>query len=118
MIWLSQASNLLGIILVLIVPEEFAGYVFFFLGMGFGPVYPTMLQQTPELFGTKYSASIMGLEMSAAYIGSAMMPALFGVIGRSFSMSLFPFYILVIFIIYVTVLELKVRRAAKNQASR
>ena len=111
MIRISQASILIGILLVILVPERFAGYTMFFLGFGFGPIYPTMLHQTPEFFGREYSARIMGLEMSSAYIGSALLPAVFGILGRNISMNLFPPYILIILLINIFAIEAKMRRA-------
>lgn len=117
LIRISQCSILLGILLVIFVPARFAGYALFFLGMGFAPIYPTMLHQTPELFGAEYSARIMGLEMSAAYIGSAAMPAFFGIIGRNISMRLFIPYELIILAINIVVIESKMRRTRSNQYS-
>ena len=111
----SQLSILLGIMLVIFVPERFAGYALFFLGLGYAPIYPTMLHQTPEFFGEEYSARIMGLEMSSAYIGSALLPALFGVLGRSVSMNLFPPYIILILIINIIAVETKMRRAERKK---
>ena len=55
----------------------------------------------------------MGLEMSSAYIGSAFMPALFGVIGRSISMTIFPIYVLALLFLNIIVIEIK-RRRTKN----
>ena len=62
---------------------------------------------TPEYFGVEYSAKIMGLEMSSAYIASALMPALFGIIGRNISMTLFPFYILLFLVMNIVAIESK-----------
>ena len=117
MIAAAHISIIIGILLVIMVPGRFAGYALFFLGMGCGPVYPTMLHQTPEYFGARSSARIMGLEMSAAYVGSAAMPALFGVIGRSISMKLFPYYVLLFLILNIVSLETKKRRTRKKLCS-
>ena len=68
-----------------------------------------------EYFGAESSARIMGLEMSAAYVGSAAMPALFGVIGRSISMKLFfPYYVLLFLILNIAALATKKRRTRKK----
>lgn len=104
----------ISMILVFTLPAAAIPLALFLLGMGFGPLYPTMLHQTPEFFGTEYSARIMGLEMSSAYIGSAAMPALFGIIGRNITMKLFPFYILLFFLMNVAMLALKQKNAKRE----
>ena len=113
MIRISHISILISVFLVLFTPPSLSPLALFLLGMGFAPMYPTMLHQTPEYFGQKLSASVMGLEMSAAYIGSAFMPALFGIIGRNISMKLFPFYVLILLAINIAAIETKKRRAKR-----
>ncbi len=114
MIRSGQCMTLLGILFIAVAPARFAGFAFFFLGIGFGPVYPTMLHQTPEYFGISHSARIMGLEMSSAYIGSAAMPFLFGLIGRNISMNLFIPYILIILAANIAAIETKMLRAKRK----
>lgn len=114
LIRIAQALIFIGLLLVLLAPPSAAPIALFFLGFGFGPIYPTMMHQTPEFFGAELSAKIMGLEMSAAYIGSALMPALFGVIGRNISMSLFPFYALLLLVINIMATEYKIRATKRN----
>ena len=109
MIRASQCSILIGIILVALSPEWLAGGALFFLGMGFGPIYPTMLHQTPEYFGIEHSGRIMGLEMTSAYLSCALMPAFFGIIGRGISMLLFPFYVLLFLALNAAATETKAR---------
>ena len=106
-----QAVVLIGILTLLAIPEAATGAALFLIGMGFGPIYPTMLHQTPEYFGAAASSRIMALEMVAAYIGSAFMPAAFGIIGRNVSMSLFPAYIL--FFVLLNTLMVEIKRARR-----
>ena len=42
------------------------------------------------------------------------MPALFGVIGRNISMSLFPFYALLLLVINIMATEYKIRATKRN----
>ncbi len=113
---ISQGMLMIGLLLVFFAPEWAAAFSLFFLGFGFGPIYPTMLHQTPEYFGVEYSAKIMGLEMSSAYIASALMPALFGIIGRNISMTLFPFYILLFLVMNIVAIESK-KKAKRAKAA-
>ncbi|WP_312644696.1 MFS transporter [Hydrogenoanaerobacterium sp.] len=52
------------------------------IGLGCAPVFPCMLHQTPELFGSELSQAMMGVQMACAYIGSTFMPPLFGLIAE------------------------------------
>ena len=83
--------------------------IVFVLGFSFGPIYPTMLHQTPEYFGIEHSGRIMGLEMTSAYLSCALMPAFFGIIGRGISMLLFPFYVLLFLALNAAATETKAR---------
>jgi len=44
------------------------------LGMGFAPIFPSMLHITPQRFGPECSQSVIGLQMAFAYVGSTIMP--------------------------------------------
>ena len=56
------------------------------------------------------------MEMSSAYIASALMPALFGIIGRNISMTLFPFYILLFLVMNIVAIESK-KKAKRAKAA-
>ncbi|MBO8436351.1 MAG: MFS transporter [Spirochaetes bacterium] len=114
LIRIAQSLILIGLLSVLLAPTAAAPIALFFLGFGFGPIYPTMLHQTPEFFGSELSARIMGLEMSSAYIGSAFMPALFGIIGRNITMALFPFYALMLLLLNAGATEYKIAIAKRT----
>ena len=62
------------------------------IGLGCAPVYPSVIHSTPYNFGVEHSSALIGAQMAAAYVGTLIMPPLFGVLGRSFSMKLFPYY--------------------------
>ena len=64
------------------------------IGLGCAPIYPCIVHSTPYSFGKAYSQSIIGMEMSAAYAGSCLMPPLFGLLAEHISMSLYPFFLL------------------------
>ena len=47
------------------------------LGLGFAPVYPSMIHETPYRFGAERSQAVIGLQMACAYVGTTFVPALF-----------------------------------------
>lgn len=52
------------------------------LGLGNAPVYPAIIHATPANFGEENSQGIIGMQMASAYVGSTLMPPLFGLIAN------------------------------------
>ena len=95
MITLGLVLSLIGGILLLF-SSTFAlvALSIFLIGLGFAPVYPSLLHQTPSLFGMDDSQKIMGLEMSSAYIGSSLTPFFFGLLTRITGSGILPFMLI------------------------
>jgi fucose permease len=49
------------------------------LGLGFAPIYPCMMHETPERFDDETYRRVIGLSIGAACIGGSVLPALVGV---------------------------------------
>lgn len=70
-----NALIILGASVVLIAPHflvAFAGLSI--MGFGFGPIYPTIINETPRRFGTTNTERLMGIQMGAAYLGMLICP--------------------------------------------
>jgi len=94
---------------------------FFMIGLGCAPIFPSLLHATPENFGKEYSQAIMGIQMGSAYIGTMIMPPIFGWLASHMSFSIFPIFIgiiLIIKIIMVEVLNRKINRIEYNELKR
>ncbi|MCD7716905.1 MAG: MFS transporter [Lachnospiraceae bacterium] len=106
MIRIGQGIIALGC-LVLLIPFAggFALAGFILIGLGCAPVYPCMLHSTPEQFGAERSQAIIGVEMASAYVGTCLMPPLFGAIASSVSISLLPLYFLIILLLMTVMFE-------------
>ncbi len=63
-------------------------------GLGCAPIYPSVIHSTPEHFGAENSQAIIGVQMASAYLGSTLMPPLFGVIAQYIGIKLYPAYLL------------------------
>ena len=85
------------------------------IGLGCAPVYPSVIHSTPYNFGVEHSSALIGAQMASAYVGTLIMPPLFGVLGRSFSMKLFPYYsmFLLLLMIFAYRRMLQVTKKAK-----
>lgn len=87
------------------------------IGLGCAPVYPSVIHSTPYNFGAEHSSALIGVQMAAAYVGTLLMPPLFGIFGRAFGMGLFPYYslLLLLFMIYMYRKMLQVTGKAQRQ---
>ena len=102
MMTLGQWGMLAGIVLLALpLPSPFALAAMVVIGMGCAPVYPSMIHDTPRLFGQQRSQSLIGLQMASAYVGSALMPPLFGLLGQNVSFGLYPFFLLALLALVV-----------------
>lgn len=97
-------------IIMLIVPINVLTLVgFMLIGLGCAPIYPCIMHLVPVRFGTKYSQSIIGVQMAFAYLGICLMPPLFGVIAEFISIALLPLYLAVLLGVLVVMHERLVR---------
>jgi fucose permease len=95
-----------GIILIAIPVKTIAIAGFIILGLGCAPIYPSIIHSTPTRFGTDRSQSIIGIQMASAYLGSTLMPPLFGLIANHISLSLMPAF-LAFFIILMLIMLIR-----------
>ena len=65
------------------------------LGLGCAPVFPALLHETPVNFGKQHAQTLMGMQMASAYLGTTLMPPLFGLLARAAGTGLLPYYLLV-----------------------
>lgn len=84
----------------------------FVVGLGCAPVYPCIIHSTPEHFGTDKSQALIGVQMASAYVGTCLMPPLFGLIANHVNVALFPVYLLFFLILMVLMHEKLVRKTA------
>jgi fucose permease len=96
-----------GGIIVLVLPFGNSTLLpgFFMIGLGCAPIFPSLLHETPKNFGGEYSQAIMGIQMASAYIGTTLMPPVFGRLAAYISFNIFPLFIGVILIIKIMMVE-------------
>ena len=99
--------EVVGILLVMIPVASFipAAIGFVIIGTGMGPVYPAIQHMAPTNCGERYSASVIGLQMASAYIGSTFMPMIFGNIQEKIGIGIMPFYLLIFAVLNIWMLE-------------
>lgn len=113
MIRLGQGIIVAGIVAMILPGSNIlamAGLIL--IGLGCAPIYPCVIHSTPAHFGADKSQAIIGVQMAFAYIGTMLMPPLFGMIAREISVALLPFYLFVILVVMIIMHELLTKKTA------
>ena len=84
-------------------------------GLGCAPIYPCIIHSTPAHFGADRSQAIIGVQMACAYVGTCLMPPLFGLLAQHISVSLLPAYLLVLLVLMTVMHESLIRKIAKTK---
>ena len=116
MIRLGQALIAAGVVLVLAPLGQgtlFAGLIT--VGLGCAPIYPSIIHETPVNFGRDVSMSRTGLQMATAYVGSCLMPPLFGLLAQYVTPTLYPWFLAVILALMFAMAESLHRRTAHRR---
>ena len=69
------------------------------IGLGCAPIYPCIIHSTPTHFGADKSQAIIGIQMASAYVGTLLMPPVFGLIANHIMVALLPVYLFIILIL-------------------
>lgn len=100
-----EAIIVLGTALLLVPVRGAALAGFVLLGLGCAPIYPSIIHSTPAHFGAELSQAIIGVQMASAYVGTCLMPPLFGLIARHVSAALLPVYLLALLAVMTVMFE-------------
>ena len=100
-----EALIILGAALLLLPWRTAALAGFILLGLGCAPIYPSIIHSTPAHFGAELSQAVIGVQMASAYIGTCLMPPLFGLIARHMGAELLPLYLIALLAVMALMFE-------------
>lgn len=87
---------------------------FLLIGIGFGPIFPSILHSVPERFGTTYSADLTGYHMGGAYgIGFAVQ-LIYGYTASATTFKITPFVLLALCIGVFIANEVALKKTKKK----
>lgn len=114
-----RSGTMMELIGILLTALPIKGYLvaaigFLIIGIGMGPIYPSIQHMAPINFGKRYSASVIGLQMAFAYTGSTFMPTVFGILQQKLGIWIMPLYLLVFAGLSFALLELSYRQEARQ----
>ena len=116
MIRLGQVLIALGVVLVLLPAGQgvlFAGLVT--IGLGCAPVYPSIIHETPANFGREVSLAMTGIQMAFAYVGSCLVPPLFGLLAQYVTPALYPWFLAALLALMFAMAESLHRRTREKR---
>ncbi len=96
MIRLGIATSFAGMILLALPIGGISLFGLLLIGIGFGPIFPSILHSVPDRFGKEYSADITGFHMGGAYgIGFAIQ-LVFGFVATATTFNITTFVLIVL----------------------
>lgn len=103
-------------IFILLLPIGSAGAMvgLSLVGLGCSPIYPCIMHSTPDNFGVQHSQALMGIQTASAYVGTALMPPLFGLIANHIGISLMGIYLLILLVCMFFAHERMIRKCKQN----
>ncbi len=113
MIRLGQLVVLVGIAAILVPFGQISSIIGLVLvGLGCAPIYPSIIHSTPSHFGAENSQAMTGVEMASAYVGTCLMPPVFGVLANRIGIFIFPLY-LIAFLAFMIIMHEKLLQRKK-----
>lgn len=106
MIRLGQAVTAAGLLSVMLpLGNGFLFWGLLFIGCGCAPIYPSIIHETPANFGKNLSQLIIGVQMASAYLGTCVIPPVFGLLAQYITISIFPLFLLIFLVIMILMSE-------------
>ncbi len=93
---IGEGALLAGVLAVIVLPGAGVLVGLLLMGVGSAPIFPSLLDQTPHLFGAQYSQGMMGLQFAGAYLGGTLLAPFFGLISPVIGLWTLPIYLLII----------------------
>lgn len=87
MVWIGLAVAAVGAALFAIRgPLWLSAPGLMLLGLGFAPIYPGLMHETPRRFGGRAYRTVIGYQMAAAMLGASLFPGLVGIAASRFGL--------------------------------
>ncbi len=84
------------------------------VGVGFGPIFPSILHSIPDRFGKEYSADITGFHMGGAYAIGFGIQLVFGFIATATTFNITPFVLIVLCVCLFIANEITIKTIKKK----
>jgi fucose permease len=70
-------------------------------GIAIAPVFPALVSATKDRVGERSAGNAVGMQMSAAALGAALIPAFAGILARRFTPEAIPAFLVILFVVLI-----------------
>ena len=100
LIRLGQSIVTLGLLMLMFANSAILALIALtIVGLGCAPIYPAIIHATPSHFGKERSQALIGMQMGCAYIGSCLMPQVFGFLSKALTIGFYPYFLAIFLVI-------------------
>lgn len=114
MIRLGVIISFVGIILLALPLGNISLAGLLLIGVGFGPIFPSVLHSVPDRFGKEYSADITGFHMGGAYAIGFGVQLIFGFVATATTFNITTFVLLTLCIGLFVANEITIKSVKKK----
>ncbi|MGN1316844.1 MAG: MFS transporter [Acutalibacteraceae bacterium] len=104
-----------GILMLVFPLGSFSVYGLLLIGIGFGPVFPSIIHAVPDRFGKKYSADLTGFHMGGAYALGFLVQLIYGYTATATTFKITPFVLLFFIVLLALTNETTIKAVKKNK---
>jgi LPXTG-motif cell wall-anchored protein len=93
-LWFGAAALSGGILVLLLPIGSYSLVGLLLIGMGYGPIFPSVIHSIPARFGVQYSPDITGYHMGCAYAVGFAVQLSFGFVASATTFRIMPFVLI------------------------
>ncbi len=83
------------------------------IGFAIAPIFPSLTSGTSERVSPRFAANTIGMQMASSGLAGALIPSTMGILARRISLEVIPIILIVLFIAFLAVYLLSMRRTAQ-----
>jgi fucose permease len=107
LLWAGVFGALAGALLVLWNPSQWVSLTGVALtGFSVAPIFPGMVSTTAQRVSPRYAANTIGMQISAAGLGGALLPGLAGVLAQNFGLEVIPLFLVALIVLLIVLFVL------------
>ena len=72
------------------------------IGFSIAPIFPCLMSDTQNRVGARHVSNTIGMQISAAGFGAAVVPSFAGILARIYSLEIIPYYLLTALVLLLT----------------
>ena len=108
-----------GALVLWLAPGRWAGLVgLLWLGFALAPIYPLLIAETPKRLGARHATNAIGFQVAAAYLGTAALPGLAGLLARRHGLEVIGPFLFAASLLLLALRELSARWPARSLTRR